>query len=134
MARWGIYSLLVLPTLVLAGCGPQPVTGGTGGTVRIGGTPMSEVQVTVHQPSDVGWDAVGFGVATTDGSFELVTSGAAGPLDLSPGTYRCTLESVGAPIAIAPLYSQAATTPLEIVWPTRDGRLTIDIPAQKTHR
>jgi hypothetical protein len=128
------YWLLVLLALGLTGCGPQPATGGTGGTVRIGGTPMSEVQVTVHRPLGSGWDAVGFGEATTDGSFELVTRGAAGPLELSPGIYRCTLESVGAPFAISPQYSQAATTPLEIVWPPSDGRLMIDIPAQKTHR
>jgi hypothetical protein len=95
---------------------------------------MSEVQITVHQPVGSAWEAIGFGVAATDGSFELVTSGAAAPLELSPGTYRCTLESVGAPFAIAPLYTQAATTPLEIAWPASDGRLTIDIPAQKPHR
>jgi hypothetical protein len=128
------FWLYFLLTLFLAGCGPQPVTGGTGGTLRFGGTPMSEVQITVHQPAGAGWEAIGFGVATTDGSFELVTSGAAGPLVLAPGNYRCTLESVGAPLAIDPQYAQAATTPLEIAWPTSDGRITIDIPAQKTLR
>jgi hypothetical protein len=134
VASWHNCSLLVLLALLLAGCGPRPVTGGTAGTIRIGGAPMSEVQVTVHQPVGSGWEAVGFGVAATDGSFELVTSGAAGPLALAPGTYRCTLESVGAPLAIAPQYTEPGTTPLEIAWPTSDGRLTIDIPAQRTLR
>jgi hypothetical protein len=134
VANWRDYWLYFPLTLFLAGCGPQPVTGGTGGTLQIDGTPMSEVQLTVHQPAGTGWEAIGFGVATTDGSFELVTRGAAGPLALAPGTYRCTLESVGAPLAIAPQYTEPAATPLEIVWPTADGRLTIDIPAQKTLR
>lgn len=134
MASYRVCRLSVLLAAYLIGCGPQPVAGGTPGTLRMDGTPLSEVQVTVHQPAGSGWESLGFGVATTDGSFELVTRGAAGPLALAPGNYRCTLESVGAPLAIAPEYSQPGTTPLEIAWPMADGRLSIEIPLQKPVR
>ena len=87
---------LALLAALLSGCGPRPVAGGTKGTIRAAGDLLSEVQVTVHQAEFGVWQPIGFAVTTGDGSFELVTSGAKGALWLSPGEYRCTLESAGA--------------------------------------
>jgi hypothetical protein len=114
--------------LTIAGCGPSPVRGGTRGILRIGGTPMSEVQVTVYQHQDGRWQPIGLGVAMTDGSLELVTSGAQGPLTLEPGEYRCTLESIGAPVRVPREYSQAETTPLAITWSSSSEVLSLEVP------
>ena len=121
------YFLLV-GCLALAGCGVRPVTGGTKGTLRASGAPLGEVQVTVHQVAGSAIQPVGFGVSSRDGSFALVTNGAAGPLHLAPGEYRCTLESAGAPVKIPQEYTQAETTPLKISWTASDGGLNLEVP------
>jgi hypothetical protein len=116
----------------LPGCGgPQPVTGGTPGTLRVGGELLSDFQVTIHEVAGTTTQPIGFGVTGADGSFLLMTNGAQGPLWLSPGEYRCTLESAGAPLVIPKQYTQAATTPLKVTWPTGDESLELDVPVFK---
>ncbi len=127
-------AVLILIAILPLGCGPRAVVGGTAGMLRAGGQPLSEVQVTVHQSEAGGWQPIGFGVATTDGSFELVTNGARGPLALAPGEYRCTLESVGAPVRLASDLTQPSTTPLKVVWSASDSRLNLEIPTQPLQR
>jgi hypothetical protein len=113
----------------LAGCGGvKPVTGGTIGTLRIGGELLSEIQVTVHEVEGTSMQAVGFGVTDRDGLFELVTNGAHGPLILPPGEYRFTLESAGAPVQIPKEYTQPDTTPLKVSWSGGDDDLNLDVP------
>jgi hypothetical protein len=63
-----------------------------------------------------------------DGAFELVANGAQGPLWLSPGEYRCTLESAGAPVQFPMEYAQADTTPLTISWSAGDKELDLEVP------
>src|SRR5580765_446568 len=106
--------LLVLPALILAGCGgTTPVVGGTKGVLQAGDELLGDIQITVHAKDGTAWKPLGFGVTAFDGSFELVTSGAKGPLWLSPGEYRCTLESAGAPVVIPLELTQADATPLK---------------------
>ncbi len=102
--------------VILSGCGVEPVTGGTRGSLSTDGNPLSDVQINLFRNDKGELRPVGFAVSTTDGSFELVTNGAKGPLDLEPGNYSCTLESVGAPIVIPEEYLRSDTTPLKLEW------------------
>jgi hypothetical protein len=112
----------------LSGCGgARPVTGGTEGTLRAGGEAISDVQVTMHEAEGATFHAVGFAVTGLDGRFQLVTSGAKGPLRLAAGEYRCTLESAGAPVEIPPEYAKPETSPLKIVWSAGDRSLNLEI-------
>jgi hypothetical protein len=88
---------------------------------------LAEVQVTLHRQEGSSWQYVGFADTTTDGTFELVTRGAAGPLVLPPGEYRATLESVGAPIQIPPVYTQPDSSPLAIRWSGNEGKLELQL-------
>jgi hypothetical protein len=124
----GFVALAALAAALL-GCGVRPVTGGTKGVLRSGGAPLGDIQVTVHEADGSAWRAVGFGVTAADGTFELVTNGAAGPLWLSPGEYRCTLESVGAPVQIPKVNTLPDTTPLTVTWSVGDLSLNLEIPA-----
>jgi hypothetical protein len=128
-----IVSLAIIAA-ALVGCGPQPVAGGTPGVLRAGGNPVSDIQITVYEADGEAWRAMGFGVPGADGAFELVTNGAAGALWLPPGEYRCTLESVGAPVRIPKEYAQVETTPLTVSWSESDEMLTLEIPALRLIR
>jgi hypothetical protein len=120
--------LVVLATMAgTNGCGPQPVTGGTAGVLRSGGQALAEVQVTLHRQEGASWKVIGFADTATDGSFELVTPGAAGPLALPPGEYRATLESVGAPVQIPTVYSNPESSPLVISCSGGDDKLNLEI-------
>lgn len=119
--------------LILAACatgcgGPTPVTGGTPGTLRFGKQPSADIQLTVHQRDSMIGDFLPIGIATTgnDGSFTLVKNSAEGPLRLSPGTYRITLESAGNPAPIPPEYSSWTTTPLKVTWGEGDTHLELE--------
>lgn len=130
--------LVVAASLVFmvtfGGCGPRPVVGGTKGTLRGGNAPVSDLQITVHSAATGVWTPIGFAVSANDGSFELVTTGAKGSLFLTPGDYRCTLESAGAPLAIPPIYARPETTPLVVTWPTATEQLELSVPALKLIR
>ncbi|MGE3315657.1 MAG: hypothetical protein AB7O26_11120 [Planctomycetaceae bacterium] len=119
------FAVLAL-ALCLPGCGVKPVSGGTSGLLLSGGEPLCDVQITVHRINKGELQPVGFGVSTYDGSFELVTNGAKGPLELEAGEYHCTLESVGAPIVIPGEYLRADTTPLKLDWKD-DGHLKLEV-------
>ncbi len=118
--------VVLLPTL--AGCGVRPVTGGTKGVLRYDGKLLSDIQVTVYQVAGGHTEPIGFGVTVNDGSFQLVQTGARGPLRLSPGQYRCTLESAGTPTRIATPYAHADTTPLVVSWSAGDKSLDLEAP------
>jgi hypothetical protein len=121
--------------LVLSGCGgAEPTTGGTQGVLHAGPASLSEIQVTIHQLQGNMFRPIGFGVPGADGGFCLVTNGATGPLVLLPGEYRCTLESVGAPVEIPAEYLKADTSPLKVTWSASDQKLDIDVPLPKPIR
>ena len=121
------FLALVFLMTVTAGCGVKSVPGGTTGQLFADGVPLSEIQVTVHTVDQGSAQPIGFGVTATDGSFDLVTNRAQGPLWLSSGEYRCTLESVGAPVRLPKEYLHADTTPLKVTW-SSDGDLDLQIP------
>ncbi len=121
-------ALGLVALLTGAGCGVRPVTGGTPGRLLSGGTPVAEMQIAVFQDDGSGWQQIGFGVTAGDGSFALVKNQAQGPLLLSPGDYRLTLESVGAPVTFPAVYTQPSQTPLQITWPTPEQRLELAAP------
>ena len=119
--------MLSLIVVALPGCGVRPATGGTKGVLRTGAEALGDIQLTVHQMDSGVWRQVGFGITGPDGEFELLAPGAEGPLWLTPGEYRCTLESVGAPVQIPKECSQAETTPLKITWTETDDALTLEV-------
>lgn len=118
---------LLLAICVIPGCGPKSVTGGTKGTLKSGENPLSDMQVTVHQLDGGTFTPIGFAVTAADGSFELVTNGAQGPLVLGPGQYRFTLESVGTPVEVPEEFHQLESTPLKVDW-TSGAKLEFDVP------
>jgi hypothetical protein len=103
------------------------VTGGTPGTLRDAFQALAEIQVTVHRQEGSGWQPIGTAVTASDGTFELVTNGAQGPLLLEPGEYSCTLESVGSPLRLPLEYTKAHTTPLKVPWSTNDSSLNLNL-------
>lgn len=114
--------------LLAASCSRQPVTGGTPGVLTASGKPIGDIQVTFYRLDGGIWESVGFGTSAADGTFELVTNGARGPLHLEPGQYRCTLESVGAPVEIPRECMETADTPLEVNWSETDQLIQLDAP------
>ena len=110
-----------------SGCGPRPVAGGTPGRLSTAGRPLSDVQITLHHGGGP-FEAVGFGVTGTDGTFQLFQNLARGPLKLQPGEYRCTLESAGAPVRIPMQYSRPETTTLRCSWQPGAQILELNIP------
>jgi hypothetical protein len=126
---------LLLPVLfVLSGCGANPVAGGTKGRLQAGTAGLGDIQLTVHHLENGNWRPLGFGVTDYQGKFELVQNRAQGPLWLSPGDYRCTLQSAGAPVAIPDEFSQPETTPLQTTVKTKDDVLDLkspDFPVQQ---
>ena len=126
----GFKIWLIVLLLATSGCGERvrPVTGGTPGNLRTPQGPVGEMQVNVFQKANEAWQPVGFGVSAVDGTFALFKNQATGPLELSPGEYRCTIESAGAPATVPPEYSRAETSPLHITWPTPQARLDLIAP------
>ncbi|PQO47198.1 hypothetical protein [Blastopirellula marina] len=124
--------LAALLLCISIGCGPTPVTGGTSGTLTTSGNPLGEMQVNVFQVDAVE-TPIGFGVTAADGSFELVQPAAAGPLQLEPGKYRFTVESVGSPIVVPKKYADSKTTPLEVDWQP-GAEIKLEIPGLKLPR
>jgi hypothetical protein len=122
------FLMLAVLAVALSGCGVQPVAGGTKGVLRSGAVRPSDIQVTVHRLEGGVWKAVGFGITASDGTFELVTPGAQGALWLTPGDYRCTLESVGWPGLIPAEYLHEKTTPLKVSWSDAESELALDAP------
>ena len=114
--------------MMFAGCGPRPTPGGTAGRLTSGGLPLSEVQLTIHGVEGSEFRALGIAVPSSDGEFRLVTMEARGPLLLTPGEYRCTLESLGAPVVIPPEYTSPATTPWKIEWSDSSQLLQLEAP------
>ncbi len=119
----------------LPGCGgSQSVAGGTKGVLKVGGEAISEIQLTVHQVEGGSTKPVGFAVTTADGSFELLKTGASGALWLTPGEYRFTIESIGAPIQFPQEFGQPESTPLKAVWSANNRELTLEGPAPTSTR
>lgn len=121
---------LLFIAVSLTGCGASPVTGGTPGTLRDATQPLAEMQITIHRQEGSAWQPIGMAVTAADGAFELVTSGAQGPLRLEAGEYRCTLESVGAPVQLPREFTNAETTPLKVVWSATDRDLNLELPTK----
>lgn len=120
---------------VLPGCGGvQPVTGGTRGVLHAGADTFSDMQVTVHQIEGGDMHPIGFAVTRSGGTFELVSNDAEGPLTLTAGEYRCTLESAGAPLQFPKECSKAETTPLKVAWSNDDVELDLKVPVPQLVR
>lgn len=128
------FFVLMLIAAMTPGCGTKGVIGGTKGLLHTGSAMMSELQITVHQVEGSATKQIGSGVTDSNGEFELVTNGAKGPLKLSPGEYRFTLESVGAPVVLPQEFTQADTTPLKLTWSAGDKAIDFDLPVFKTSR
>ena len=130
MNLWFRCVLLIVVAVCPPGCGggARPVSGGTNGMLHSGPTLLSEIQITVHQVEGSATKPIGFGVAGMDGAFQLISPGATGPLQLAPGEYRFTLESVGAPVVIPKEFTQPETTPLKVNWTGSEAKLDFDIP------
>ena len=123
-----LWTAVALLGPLLVGCGPSPVVGGTSGVLRAGGEPLGDIQVTVYQPKDAAWQPIGFADTAIDGTFRLLLSGAAGPLELAPGEYRFTLQSVGAPVIVPKELTDVGTTPLRASWNNEQAQLTLSLP------
>jgi hypothetical protein len=119
--RW----LTLLFVAMAPGCGPAPITGGTSGVLTTDGNPIRDVQVVVYSP--ISYERLGYAVTGADGSFQLIAADTSRPLELDPGSYVVTLESVGAPTELPPTYLDPRMTPLRIDWDASD-RLELNVP------
>jgi len=129
-------TLFPLVFIAIAGCGGSsdgvgPITGGTTGKIHNGRDPLFGIQVTVHQLDGESMEPIGVAATKLDGSFELVTMDGTEACQLAPGAYRCTLESVGAPLVIPEEFAEPGKTPLKIVLSGDDEMIDLDIPQLK---
>jgi hypothetical protein len=111
--------------LLIAGCGPTVVSGGTAGRLKTDNNPLSDVQITVFPAS--GGDAIGRAVTDATGTFSLVNHDSTGALQLPSGSYVFVLESVGAPTELPGEYQDRDASPLRIDW-TAGGPLELNVP------
>ena len=100
--------------------------------LRAGELQLAEMQVTIYEMQSGFPQAIGFAVTDADGSFQLVTNEARGALLLQPGSYRCTVASVGSPVRIPPVLTQPETTPLQVTWAASDTQLNLEVPFRLT--
>lgn len=96
---------------LLSGCGPAAISGGTAGLLTSDGQPLPDVQVTLHRPAG---EPIGYAVSGLDGTFEMIAADSSGSLQLPPGEYVVTLESVGFPVDLPRDYRNPETTPVRI--------------------
>ena len=133
--RWQIALLLLLISqLTGCGAGVRGIVGGTAGELHSGDQPLSDIVITVHRVDGELTEPIGFADARADGTFELVTMAADAPVRLTPGEYRCTIESSGAPLLIPQEFRKAETTPLRLEWTDSDSLIDLDLPPMKLIR
>ncbi len=129
-SRWISCGVLAVLTTLLIGCGgAQHVAGGTTGTLHAGSVLLGDIQVTVHRVTGATAEVIGLGITQASGHFELVLPGAKGPLHLTPGEYRITVESVGpVPLRFPKEYASAEKTPLLVKWTDDNTQLDLEVP------
>jgi|GEM_PF-457627 len=125
-----VKATLVL-LLALFGCGQasSPMTG-TPGQVLLNGFGFGDIQVNVFR--DAG-EHVAFGVSDSTGSFRLLTPDASRAVNLEPGQYRLTVESVGGVLVPIPApLAQPDKTPLVREWSGSEETLRVefDVPVK----
>lgn len=132
MSRYSIL-LLVCCQIFSIGCNSRATTavsGGTPGLLVAGDQPIPEFEVKIYAVDSA--SPLGVAVTGNDGSFKLVQPTGDGPLWLTEGEYRITLESIGvATPRLSPAYINPSKTPLKIQWKTDDKTLDLKIPAFK---
>lgn len=126
-------SLFVMCILAFTGCGQRMavVSGGTKGILVCERQRPEDIRLTFYPAEAMAAEPVGFAVTQKDGVFELYANQASGPLWLQTGKYKCTLESVGAPLQIPKAYRKPETTPLTLDWAQGTEVLEIHGPALK---
>ena len=132
----GLRGVLVLMMFIaIAGCrdgaNSPLVAGGTMGKIHNGRDPLIGIQVTVHQVDGEMMEPIGVAASRPDGSFELVTLDGTNACQLTPGEYRCTLESAGTPLVIPKEFTSPETTPLKINLAADDEAIDLKIPQLK---
>lgn len=113
------------------GCGRMPaVIGGTEGVVRAGDVAIDGVEVKIYDQATA--TLLGLGTSGPDGTFNLVTPAAAGPLNLTSGEYVATLEAVGPDVPKLPAGSlDFRTSMLKISRASDSEPIEIKLPAIK---
>jgi hypothetical protein len=88
---------------------------------------LRDVRVDVYAAG--AWEPIGFGITRDGGSFELYQTNARGALELTPGEYSFTLESVGPePLALRPELRDVQRTPLRKHWAGTEPLLELALP------
>ncbi len=114
----------------IAGCQQRSaeITGGTPGTLRFGSQTIGDLVVVLHRGSGTTFEQVGFGRTNAAGEFQLVVQGKEEPLQLPPGDYVVTLESLGPPIAFPKEYVLADKAVLKVSWTDASSQLDLQAP------
>ena len=120
--------LCLLLAITATGCGPVQIEGGTPGRLSSGGNPIRDVELSLYPAAAA--QRIGYGVTGPEGDFHLITADSVGSLDLPPGSYRVTLESIGAPVELPSVYADRQSTPLHVAWPAGE-RIELDVPGLK---
>jgi hypothetical protein len=96
--------------------------------VTTDGSPLSQIELTVYNDEGFLGDAIGYGSVGDDGSFELINVSRTGRLELDPGQYRFTIESVGADILIPERYADPKKTILRVRCEP-DAPIMLEVPS-----
>ena len=123
-----VFSLFLGCIGAIAGCSrDRSVAGGTRGTLHNGTTGVRDVRIEVYPIG--GAIPIGFGVTRDGGEFELYEPTAQRGLDMPPGNYAFSLESVGPePLALRPELRDPQRTPLRRPWNGTETGLELSLP------
>ncbi|MBL8809919.1 MAG: hypothetical protein JNM43_07075 [Planctomycetaceae bacterium] len=114
----------------LIGCQQRSseIVGGTPGTLKFGNEALADLAVVLHRVNGSSVEQVGFGRTNGAGEFQLVVQGREEPLQLPPGDYVATLESLGPPIVFPKEYCIAEKSVLKVQWTGSSERLNLEAP------
>lgn len=100
----------------ITGCSDDavPIDGGTAGKLTSDGKAMSQMELTFYSDSPFSGSPVAYGAVQNDGAFELVDAPRTEAIELEPGDYRVTVESLGADVEIPKQYSDPSKTTLRL--------------------
>lgn len=114
----------------LIGCQQRSaeITDGTPGSLKFGSQTVSDLAIVLHRVNGSSFEQVGFGRTNEAGEFQLVVQGKEEPLQLPPGNYVVTLESLGPPIVFPKEYISAEKSVLKVQWTNSSTRLDLEAP------
>lgn len=121
----------IVSVVLITGCGfGVGFRGGTEGELIVGDSwRLPEIEIGFHLIKGESQEHVGMGVTDPQGYFRVSRANGSGPLQLAPGSYRITIESVGADYQEwSEEYRDPEKTPLVLDWGSTSGIIQLRVP------